>query len=178
MSPRKSPESTISSFQRLLYGLLDIEVEGTPQEIELLFWDASFAMEPTPGITKVLTQLKDQGIRLAVLSNMTFGGAVIAHELRKHGLSGYFDFVASSSDYGFRKPAKVLFEVVLRKAKCQPDQAWYVGDSFEADVMGASGAGLHPVWYNPARIVTESPVRHLEIHEWSELVSAVNQRIA
>ena len=168
-------ESTTYSFQRLLYDLLGIRVKGTPQQIELIFWDAAMSMVPTPHISDVLAELRKRGIGLGVLSNMTFSGRAIARELNKHHLGRFFSVVAASSDYGFRKPAKLLFDAVLKRTGCRPEQAWHVGDAVEADVMGASGAGIYPVWYNPNHAVAGLPVPCLEIHDWRELAIAVAQ---
>jgi putative hydrolase of the HAD superfamily len=168
-------ESTAYSFQRLLYDLLGVRVNGTPEQVELIFWDAAMSMAPTPQIPDVLAELRKLDIILGVLSNMTFSGKTIARELNKHHLDRYFNVVAASSDYGFRKPAKLLFDAVIKKAGCRPEQAWYVGDSVDADVVGAAGAGMYPIWYNPNRVIADLPVPCLEIHEWRQLLTAVEQ---
>jgi putative hydrolase of the HAD superfamily len=162
-------ESTTIAFQRLLFDLLELEPRFTPSEAEAVFWDAAFEWRPTEGIESLLRCAKAANIALSIISNVTFSGAVIRHELEKQGLSGLFNHVICSSDYGFRKPSKKLFEVALLKEKCPADRAWYIGDSLDADVHGARSAGLHAIWYNPG--MKPGPVDETidQISCWKEL---------
>ena len=48
-----------------------------------------------------------------------------------------------------------IFDMVLGKLAVAPDEALYVGDSFEKDVIGAGNAGLRPVWFNPRKKTAE-----------------------
>jgi putative hydrolase of the HAD superfamily len=46
---------------------------------------------------------------------------------------------------GEAKPAPGIFARALALAGARPDEAWHVGDSVDADVRGALGAGLRAV---------------------------------
>ena len=64
-------------------------------------------------------------------------------------LDPLIDFMVTSEETEHPKPAPEMFNQALRMAGASPDQAVMVGDSWEVDVVGAMGAGIRPVWYNP-----------------------------
>ena len=43
------------------------------------------------------------------------------------------------------KPHREIFDEALRLSGCTTDDAVHIGDSYDTDVMGARGAGIHPV---------------------------------
>jgi HAD superfamily hydrolase (TIGR01509 family) len=106
--------------------------------------------------------------RMAVLSNFDHGPAVEA-ALAGFGIRDRFDVVVVSADVGWRKPHPEIFRETLRRMGMGPDQAVFVGDTPEADVLGAQGVGMDVVWINrgnaslpaaaapPARTVTRFP---------------------
>jgi HAD superfamily hydrolase (TIGR01509 family) len=106
--------------------------------------------------------------RMAVLSNFDHGPAVEA-ALAGFGIRDRFDVVVVSADVGWRKPHPEIFRETLRRMGMGPDQAVFVGDTPEADVLGAQGVGMDVIWINrgnaslpaaaapPARTVTRFP---------------------
>jgi len=170
-------ESTTTAFQNLLYDLHKIKVKGTSFEKELLFWDAAVTLKPTEGIESLLKCLHEKGIICSIISNLTFSGAIIAHELQKHDLLGYFQNINCSSDYGFRKPSKRIFEVALLKDDCCPQDVWFIGDSIETDVQGALDAGMNPILYNQngKQIVERKDI--VQIHNWRELEERIRKEL-
>ncbi len=167
-------ESHIQTYNRLLCTLLRIEPEGTPEELELCLWD-SLSWKPTQGLVAVLEELKDMGVRKGIITNIESSGSTVWRELDRQGLRSHFDHVVCSSEYGFRKPHRMIFDVALLKAECKPVDAWYVGDTFEHDVVGSAEAGLRPVWYNPAGKAKPRDMACLEIHSWGELPALVKE---
>jgi putative hydrolase of the HAD superfamily len=162
-------ESTTIAFQKYLYDYFEIEIKYTPIEAELIFWDASFDMKPTYGIESILQYLQKVNISCSIISNMSFSGSLIAHELKKHDLLHFFHHIICSSDYGFRKPSKRIFEIALIKEKILPNEAWFIGDSIESDIYGARNAGLYPIWYNPDHKAKPEGQIVNEISKWEEL---------
>lgn len=70
-------------------------------------------------------------------------------ELRNYGIDpSRFEFVISTSEYGFRKPDKMIFQLALKKLSLDNNQVWYIGNSFKYDVIGAQNAGIQAVWFN------------------------------
>ena len=63
-------------------------------------------------------------------------------ELRTLRLENFFDALAISSDYGFRKPDPRLFHIALAVLDVPAAEAAYIGNKYETDVVGAKQAGL------------------------------------
>jgi len=72
-------------------------------------------------------------------------------ELRQTGLADAFATVVISSTYGYRKPDTRLFRVALQQLGIAASEAVYIGDSWPRDVVGASDAGIHPIWIRRER---------------------------
>lgn len=80
---------------------------------------------------------------------VTNGAACLQREkLAASGLSGYFDVVVVSGEFGVAKPDAAIFRHALAKLDADPRSAVMVGDSLARDVDGAIAAGLAGVWVN------------------------------
>ena len=64
------------------------------------------------------------------------------------GIRDLFDDVVSASMAGAAKPARAIFDVAVKTGGAQRHETLHVGDHPEADVVGASNAGLKSVWVN------------------------------
>ncbi len=93
-----------------------------------------------PGVFHALAELKKDGHRLWVLSNAQ--RVFTAYELRYLGLEGFFEGCYLSSDYGFRKPDKRFFEVLLGERGLRPKDCLMIGNDMTTDIGGAAGAGF------------------------------------
>jgi len=94
-------------------------------------------------ILPVLQQWKSEKIELGIVSN--FDSRIYA-VLKSLELDKYFTSITISSSAGAAKPDGQIFAIALAKHNCQPQHAWYIGDSFEEDYRGASAAGLKAFW--------------------------------
>ncbi len=47
-----------------------------------------------------------------------------------------------------QKPDPQAFKYVENAFALNPEETWYVGDTYEADVVGANTAGWHTIWFN------------------------------
>jgi len=70
-------------------------------------------------------------------------------KLTKSNLKQYFDVIVCSEETGYKKPHKTVFNTALNKAKTTNKQSVMIGDSYEADVIGALRAGMKAIWFNP-----------------------------
>ena len=138
------------AFNRLLYETLGIEFSIPFVEREMLFWESATHATPSLGIEEFLAYLQNQGIRSAVISNISYSGQSLTKRIQKLLPDNNFEFILATSDYIVRKPGKRIFQVALEKAELSPEEVWYVGDSYEIDVEGARNAGLTPIWYQGA----------------------------
>jgi len=165
-------------FQNYLYQYFDLEIELSPEEIEKIFWDHATVRKPTKNIEVLLNYLKEQEIRTAVISNISFSGKALEALIQIMLPANSFEFILATSEYVFRKPHNRIFELALRKARLDAREVWYCGDNAFFDVEGASKAGIYPVWYRGAieqdnRLTPE--VDCLTIQDWTELADFLDR---
>lgn len=99
-----------------------------------------------PGVPEALRALRDDGLRLVVVSN---SDGTVEKKIERYGFRAYFDRVVDSAVVGVRKPDPVIFDYALRGFGIAPERAIHVGDSYASDVLGAQRAGLHAVLLDP-----------------------------
>ncbi|MEW6262250.1 MAG: HAD family hydrolase [Thermodesulfobacteriota bacterium] len=104
-----------------------------------------YRLQLYPEVRTVLDELA-QRYQLAVVSD---GQSVWAHpEMRAVGIASYFRPIIISSDYGYRKPDRRLFEAALKGLGLKPDKVIFVGNDMYHDVLGAKRAGLKTVFFS------------------------------
>jgi HAD superfamily hydrolase (TIGR01549 family) len=84
--------------------------------------------------------------RLGIVSNFWGNLAPCLEEL---GLAGLFAAVSDSGVIGAAKPDPRIFAETLRALEAAAEQAWMVGDNFEADIRAAAGLGMRTCWVAP-----------------------------
>lgn len=101
------------------------------------------------GADTLMQRLKESGIKIAICTDLT---THIQHrKLRKLLIADYIDVFVSSEEADAEKPDTKIFNLVISKLNVKPHEAIHVGDSYEKDVIGASNAGIIPVWFNPSK---------------------------
>jgi phosphoglycolate phosphatase len=97
------------------------------------------ATRPYPGVITGLEALRNQGIKIAVVSNKA--QYLTDHLLQTLGLASHFDLILGARDNLPKKPAPDMLQFALRSLGAGPDEAVFVGDSV-ADVRAAEAANL------------------------------------
>jgi HAD superfamily hydrolase (TIGR01549 family) len=95
-----------------------------------------------PEVQRVLGSLQDRGYTLGIISNIS---CRLPELLKQLGIAPYFDFAIASDVFGVSKPDSRIFEEALRRGNVDASRAIHVGDSYEADVVGARNAGITPI---------------------------------
>jgi FMN phosphatase YigB (HAD superfamily) len=88
--------------------------------------------------------LADRGYRMGVVSNTPWGTPeyLWTGQLERFGFDRYFHVRCFSSHIGYRKPDVRIFRVATEKLGVPPERTLFVGDTPEADVLGAHRAGM------------------------------------
>jgi putative hydrolase of the HAD superfamily len=60
-------------------------------------------------------------------------------------LTEHVDYIGDSTVFGERKPSVAFFRQVLDRLGVSPEAAFHVGDTYDADVVGARAAGITPI---------------------------------
>ncbi|NUN47495.1 MAG: HAD-IA family hydrolase [Candidatus Brocadiae bacterium] len=103
---------------------------------------------PVRAAAATLDRLRDQGYRLAVISNSD--GSVEAM-LERLGMKSRLEFVIDSKVVGVEKPDPRIFRMALERSGADPGRSIYVGDMFHIDVLGARGVGMDAVLLDPGQ---------------------------
>ncbi|HEY3159073.1 MAG TPA: HAD family hydrolase [Vicinamibacterales bacterium] len=132
----------------MLYHTVGVEFglsEDVVAHLHADFWTrlATF-VHPFPEVIDTLTHLRRAGVKLGIITN----GSIRVQEdkITRLGLSGLMDVVLISEREGVRKPEAEIFHRALERLGVSAHDAWFVGDSPDADVAGALAAGLRPFW--------------------------------
>jgi putative hydrolase of the HAD superfamily len=100
-------------------------------------------LTPAVDTRSTLVELADAGYRLGIISN--WDGTLEAI-LERRGLLGFFEVVIASADVGVAKPHPGIFSYAMARARVSPPRVVHVGDDPVADVEGAIGVGVVPVY--------------------------------
>lgn len=161
-------------FSAFLYGSMGIKLSLTADEIDRIFWDAASPGAPTDGIEDFLDFLARESIRTGVISNISYSGKVVSERINRMLPRSRFEFIIATSEYTFRKPNRHIFDLAAETAGTAPENIWYIGDSYECDVVGSKNAGMFPVYYsgasaNARRACPDETV--LSVDSWAALQS-------
>jgi putative hydrolase of the HAD superfamily len=120
----------------------ELGLDGADLESVLGALLAALRFTPYPDVVPALAALRARGNRLIVVSNWD----VSLHEaLHGSGLDALVDGAVASAELGVAKPDPAIFVHALELAGVAAEAALHVGDSFEADVVGARAAGIAAV---------------------------------
>lgn len=70
-------------------------------------------------------------------------------KIENSGLKPYFEKVILSEDIKINKPHADYFTYALKCTNSRRDQTIMIGDSWEADIVGAYNSSIAQIWYNP-----------------------------
>ena len=118
-------------------------------------------------VIPTLQRLRDIGFKLAIVSNWESPLDPLTERLE---IADYFDAVVASHDVRVRseKPDPHIFNYALAAVGVSPEEVVHVGDTYEADIVGARNVGIRPIlldrdgtqadrWKETIRSLTELP---------------------
>ena len=110
-----------------------------------------------------LQRLHDDGYKLAIVSNWDTPLDPLTERL---GIAKYFDVITASHDVRVRsaKPDPHIFEYTLKAVGVSAEETVHVGDTYEADIVGAREVGIRPIL-----IDRENP----HVDRWSETIRSL-----
>lgn len=95
-----------------------------------------------------LTELRQRGFLLGVVTNRLWGGPPFYEDLKAMGLLEFFEprHIAISGDLQVRKPNAQIFDYALQALSISPAETAMIGDSLSADIVGAQRLGIYAIW--------------------------------
>ncbi|QAA32210.1 HAD family hydrolase [Clostridium manihotivorum] len=125
-----------------------------------------------------LEQLKLLDIPVYLLSNSIFKKNVMKKFINQFDLEKYFVNIYFSADYNIRKPHKDFFKIVfddikMYDASIEMEEVYFIGDNFEADVLGAYNFGFMPVFINRKKDTVINNKNFIVIKALEELLEVI-----
>ncbi|MFC7238243.1 HAD family hydrolase [Saliphagus sp. GCM10025317] len=123
--------------------LADHDTSAEPGAIATAYRESiADALTPLAGVETMLEDLRST-YRVGLLTN----GPVRAQrdKLETLGWEGRFDAALVTGELEAGKPDRRAFEAILGELAVEPERAVYVGDEREADVEGATRAGMRAI---------------------------------
>ena len=138
-------------------------VEATVDDVEW-FWSTFVAVQrrvvrPTADARACLQWARENGYAVWVVTDAD--PYFVTDVMPATGLDQWWDGIVTAMEAGDPKPEPAIFRLALERAGASPLDAVMVGDSYERDVLGARGAGIHRavlVDRHKARTVDDVPV--------------------
>ena len=113
------------------------------------------------GAIEILDYLKPN-YKLHIITNGF--ASVQTKKLNNSNISHYFDTITNSEMAGVKKPHPTIFDFALSLANASKEESLMIGDSYEADIIGAQEAGIEAIFFNEQNIQVENAafqVKHL-----------------
>jgi putative hydrolase of the HAD superfamily len=112
-------------------------------DAEQLCWDRSVVVDDDAPM--VLDALRQRGIRCGICSNAPFPAEMMRRQIDSTPIGRLMDAVVLSSEVGYRKPARGLYEAALRELGTAPERTMFAGDRVREDYEGPVALGMRAV---------------------------------
>lgn len=117
--------------------------ENLKERLLQLYWE----LAAYPEVPDMLKTLKSRGMNTAILSNGS--PEMLQGAVDSAGISDVLDDTLSVESVGIFKPDSRVYDLVLKRFSCTPDQVLFVSSN-GWDAAGASGFGFQTAWVNRA----------------------------
>lgn len=102
-----------------------------------------------PKVYETLEYLKSKDYKMHIITNGFHESSTL--KLGNTDLRKYFDHIFISEILGISKPDIKIFNFAMKTAQSNLDNSIMIGDSLEADIVGAQDSGMDTVFFNPIR---------------------------
>ena len=153
-----APEPAAYSLLESLKNVVERECEfirelGIQEHVEQIAWELLQCGHPLfantnaklyDDVVPTLEHLRNVGFKLAIVSNWDTPLDPLTERL---GIADYFDAIAASHDARIRseKPDPHIFNYALAAVGVSAEEVVHVGDTYQADIVGARNVGIHPI---------------------------------
>lgn len=100
------------------------------------------------GIKHILDFSKSHNLNMGIITN-----GIKEHQMKKIKTLNLENWIKEenifvSADFSLPKPHSEIFKFAEKKMNLDPKETYYIGDTFENDVVGAKNAGWNSIWVN------------------------------
>lgn len=160
-------------FPLLCPGLPEEKVREAVELYHAIFPEIAFpVVEPFPGIREVLRKIRNNGLRMAILSARSHNSLELL--AKQIGVADCFEAIFGAEDVECCKPAPDLALLALKRFGFSGSETLIVGDA-SYDILMAKAAGCHScavTWGNQSRerllsvepeFIVDEPVQILDV---------------
>lgn len=146
--------SLLGTMQRIVESYSEfIRQIGVENHVDQIAWELLQARHSLFGANvamlyndtvPTLQVLKENGYKLAIVSNWD---TPLYPLLERLNITHYFDTITASHDTRVKsaKPDPHIFEYTLKRVGVSAEETVHVGDTYEADIVGAKNVGIRPI---------------------------------
>ena len=128
------------------------------------------ALTPRPDAVKTLSQLKNGGFKIGLLSNCSIEIPLVWPETQ---FAELFHATVFSSRERIKKPAQQIYHLACERLGVIPEACLYIADGENYELAAAAQVGMHPVLFKTAASPRE--IRR-EAFEWQgESISTLSE---
>ena len=110
-------------------------------------------LSPYPEVKMILENLKDKGLKVAILSNGT--PALLNQLVKDNNLSEFFDDIFSVEEVKIYKPDSKVYNMPIKKYKIKPTEVTFLSAN-TWDVSGGGVYGYNAIWVNRSHAVFDN----------------------
>jgi len=133
------------------------------QAVEIRMKYIRRALQPKPEAINTLTQLKDQGYKIGLVSNCSIEIALLWPGTP---FSSLIDKPIFSCLARLTKPDERIYHLALESLGVLPQSCLYVGDGEDRELTAAAKVGLHPVLIRTSSPHQRKSHSHQDAREW------------
>lgn len=125
-----------------MFILAEIGVQGDLRDWAGRLYESpvpTIGLDIPPDVPWGLSRLREMNLTIGLITNTHTKMPELAAEL---GLAPLLDFIVTSTDAGAEKPDPAIFQLALRKAEVNPNEAVFVGDVYAVDILGSEAVGM------------------------------------
>jgi putative hydrolase of the HAD superfamily len=116
-------------------------------------------IQPDPGMKAALDWCTEQSFFLGIITN-----GKTDHQRMKYRAMQLETWIPpehllASGDIGINKPDIRIFQLAAQRWELDPDQTWYIGDSYPHDIVSAKRAGWHTIWLDKTCLPSSDDIR-------------------
>ncbi len=174
---RRFRESEITKEQ-LRYQRLKATFDACDFEVvdETIHKMADLYLEYLPNYNHLFTgciELLDRLKNNYSLHLITNGFDVVqARKVSNSGLQDYFPYMLTAETAGVKKPDVRIFERALQDTGAAIENSLMIGDSYDADILGARNAGIKTIWFHTTD--QEIPAGEVVVHNLTDIHSLLS----
>lgn len=159
------------SIQRFLYPLQKVGIGNEKLALQMNNDFLAVLGEKTllvPYASELMDYCRSKHLPMTIVSN---GFAEIQYrKLRNTDIEHYFAHIVLSDSADALKPDPAIFNYALDVNGASAEETLMIGDSFEADILGATNVGIDALFLNHSDKQYEIPERVLEIKSLKEAI--------